>query len=239
VSEGRVCSKHALCCSVRISRHDTLDEVLVLLKLKSRPASSLNTCLMSGRTSRGTLSFEIKTIISVRHRAGILVLDVHPSVFYDLLFSLASVANSSFTCGYHAVQTCSAWSMRLWQGVIIVLIYFCAVSLFTSALGLSLQLCYGYAWTCLPMVCVRVAGLHRVSKHPVPHARAARRAEEDRTHQACLTLCTPGENSSRACLSRYPTAQCTRSCKEALFEYVSASSVVAWVLAEIGPWATD
>ena len=180
-------------------------------------------------------------------------LDVRPTVFYDLLFSLASVANTSFTCDYHAVQTCSAWSVRLWQGAIIVLLYFSAVSIFTSALGLSfssallvpffslvlLQLCYGYAWTCVPMVPVCAWQDFTESMNVIFPLTLELPDELKKTDDGCLTLCTPGDNSSRACLPRYPSAQCTRSCKEAPFEYVSASSVFAWVLAEIGPWATD
>ena len=40
-------------------------------------------------------------------------LDVRPNIFYDALFSLVSAANTSFTCSYEAVQTCSNWRVRL------------------------------------------------------------------------------------------------------------------------------
>ena len=82
-------------------------------------------------------------------------LEVQPTVFYHFL---ASAANTSFTCPYEAVQTCSAWRVRLWQGLIIVVFYFSIATLLMNTAGLSfisallvpffsvalLQLCY--AW---------------------------------------------------------------------------------------------
>jgi len=92
--------------------------------------------------------------------------DIRPTVFYNFLFSIASAANTSFSCPYEVVQTCSGWQVHLWQGLVIVIFYFCVASLLTSAVGLSFisallvpffsfalwQLCYGYTWTCLPMI---------------------------------------------------------------------------------------
>jgi hypothetical protein len=89
--------------------------------------------------------------------ATLRALSVEPRVIYDTLYSLASAANASFTCPYHAVQTCSTWRVRLWQAVVIVGLVFSVVAFFLSAFGLSflngllipffgicvLQLCYG------------------------------------------------------------------------------------------------
>ncbi len=98
--------------------------------------------------------------------ANLKAMDVRPTVFYNFLFSIASAANTLFSCPYKAVQTCSGWKVRLWQGLIIVIFYFCVTSLLMNPVSLSfmsallvpffsialLQLCYGYTWTCLPML---------------------------------------------------------------------------------------
>jgi hypothetical protein len=44
---------------------------------------------------------------------------------------------------------------------------------------------------------------------------------------------------SNLCLPRYPSAKCTKSCKETPFAYTSATSVATWIIADIGPAATD
>jgi hypothetical protein len=59
VREGGVGGKQVLSCIVRISAEIPLTRSLVFLKLRSRPASSLNTCLISERTSKATLSFAL------------------------------------------------------------------------------------------------------------------------------------------------------------------------------------
>ena len=58
VREGGVGGKQELCC-MSISAEIPLTRSLFFLKLRSRPASSLNTCLISERTSRATLSFAL------------------------------------------------------------------------------------------------------------------------------------------------------------------------------------
>ena len=78
VREGGIGIEHALCGSVRISRRDTipLTRILVLSKLRARPASSLSKCLMSESRQHlegdGQFGFDV-AIISVRHSACVLV----------------------------------------------------------------------------------------------------------------------------------------------------------------------
>jgi hypothetical protein len=78
VREGGIGIEHALCGSVRISRRDTipLTRILVLSKLRARPASSLSKCLMSESRQHlegdGQFGFD-QAIISVRHSACVLV----------------------------------------------------------------------------------------------------------------------------------------------------------------------
>lgn len=180
-------------------------------------------------------------------------LDVRPSFFYNLVFSAASAANASFTCPYEAVQTCSRWRVRLWHGFIIVSLYFSAAALLASAVGLSFvttfvlaaffavvltQLCYGYTWTCAPMVPVCAWQDFTESVNTLlPLALdlpddLKKTGPECRDHARC-------PDPSRPCLvlQRYPPAQCLKSCRDPPFAYTSAASVLAWALAET--WLLD
>jgi hypothetical protein len=177
--------------------------------------------------------------------------DIRPDVFYNFLFSVASGANMSFTCPYEAVQTCSAWKVRLWQGLIIIIFYFCVIALLLNTVGLSflssllipifslllLQLCYGYMWTCLPMVPVCAWQDLTESINVLLPITLELPDDLKKTDAICLEPCA--YSLSARCLPRYPSAKCTKSCKETPFAYTSATSVVTWTLAEIGPWATQ
>lgn len=177
-------------------------------------------------------------------------LDVRPSIFYNALFSLVSAANTSFTCSYEAVQTCSNWRVRLWQGVLILLVYFSVLCLLLNAVGLTflgallvpffsiiiLQLCYGYEWTCLPMVPVCSWQDFHESLQAVFPLTLELPDDLKNTTRECLVQC---QNFTQLCLPRYPTRKCTMSCKNTPFGYTSASHVVSWVFAEFGSGATD
>jgi hypothetical protein len=167
-------------------------------------------------------------------------LNVQPRVFYDVLFSLASAANASFTCPYHAVQTCSAWRVRLWQAVVIVVLYFSAAALLTGALGLSfvngllvpffslvtLQLCYGYTWTCLPMVPVCAWQDFTESIHTLLPLSLEIPDELKKLDARCLV--------AGPALQRYPPPECLKSCRDAPFAYSSWRHVLAWWVADLG-----
>jgi len=61
-----------------------------------------------------------------------------------------------------------------------------------------------------------------------------------KTDSACLELCPNSDSfSGRQCFPRYPSANCTKSCKNSPFAYTSATSVAAWIIVEIGPAATN
>ena len=187
---------------------------------------------------------------------------VDTRVFYDLFYSVASAANESFTCPYHAVQTCSRWRRRLWHALIIVVLWFCAAAFVINALGLSfiasllvplfslvvLQLCYGYTWTCLPMVPVcwwqdfteSVGTLLPLSME-VPDE--LKRLDRDclEVDAACAAAAVGTGAPADNCLSlrRYPPARCLKSCREAPFSFTSWHDVAAWALAETGPVTTE
>jgi hypothetical protein len=178
-------------------------------------------------------------------------LELRPTVFYNFFFSVASAANTSFSCPYEAVQTCSRWSVRLWQGLIIVTVYFCVASLLMNAVGLSFvsallvpffslvlwQLCYGYTFACLPMVPVCAWQDFTESVNALLPLTLEVPDDLKKTDAACLELCA--NSVSTLCLPRYPSAKCTKSCKETPFSYTSATSVATWIIADMVPGATE
>ena len=57
----------------------------------------------------------------------------------------------------------------------------------------------------------------------------------------CLTRksnCDPGTDECEE-LARYPQAKCLKTCRDKPFAFHSWTNVLAWALAEVGPWATD
>jgi len=180
--------------------------------------------------------------------------DVRPRSFYDLFYSVASAANASFTCPYEAVQTCSHWRVRLWQGFLIVSLYFSIIALLVGSVGFSfvtafilsslfsvalLQLCYGYMWTCAPMIPVCAWQDFTESVNALLPLSLDIPDELKKTSPQCRGC----KNPSRPCtkpLLRYPEADCLKSCRDTPFAYTSASNVVEWALAEtwsLDPWA--
>jgi hypothetical protein len=69
--------------------------------------------------------------------ATMMALEIQPTFFYNVFYSLISSVNQSFTCPYESVQTCSHWKVRLWQGFLIVTFYFFVVAMIVNAVGLS------------------------------------------------------------------------------------------------------
>jgi hypothetical protein len=180
---------------------------------------------------------------------------------YDVVYSFASAANASFTCPYHAVQTCSGWRRRAWQALIISVLGFSAVAFVINAVGLSFvtfllvplfsivlfQLAYGYTWTCAPMVPVcwwqdvtESIGMLLPLSLEVPDElkRLDRHCLDD---SACGLEGADASADAAGCLAlrRFPPPACLKSCRDAPFSYVSVQNVVAWHLVEAGAWATE
>lgn len=234
-------------------------------KLQGRPASSLRDAWPrvmqpSGDNAAPDYNFNTYEVNDTLIRwatdavnVSMQKLDIRPSIFYDVIFSISSAANSSFTCPYEAVQTCSHWRVRMWQGVVIIVFYFSIIAMITTAMGISflstllvpffgivfLQLCYGYTWTCVPMIPVCMWQDFTESIHVVFPLSLELPDELKKTDLACRDLdkCL---DKSKPCFSlpRYPSAQCLRSCRDPPFLYNTASTVLAWGIAEMGSWAT-
>jgi hypothetical protein len=69
--------------------------------------------------------------------ATLQALDIQPRTVYDVIYSVAIAANTSFSCPYHAVQTCSGWRRRMWQELVISVLWFTSVIFVINAIGLS------------------------------------------------------------------------------------------------------
>lgn len=176
--------------------------------------------------------------------AAFEALRIQPRMVYDVLYSVASAANASFSCPYHAVQTCSGWSRRMWQALVIAALYFSAIVFVVNALGVSyasfllvplfgivlFQLAYGYTWTCAPMVPVCALQDFAESIDTLLPLSLEIPDELKRLDPHCLQTCGP----DCVALQRYPPPSCLKSCRDPPFVFVSVRDVVAWFLAEAG-----
>jgi hypothetical protein len=68
--------------------------------------------------------------------------------------------------------------------------------------------------------------------------------ELKRLDRHCLQVddaCVVAGGTQAACLvfQRYPPARCLKSCREPPFRFTTWLNVVAWALAEAGPWTTE
>ena len=185
---------------------------------------------------------------------GLRVLQIEPRIVYDVFYSIASAANISFTCPYSAVQTCSAWRRRLWHAVVIVVLWFSAAYFVVNALGLSfvasllvpmfslvvLQLCYGYTWKCVPMI--PVCALQDFSETVAFFLPLSLELPDDLKlqHRHCLDDSACDGSNDNVCLLplRYPPPRCLKSCRDTPFDFTSWRDVLAWTLADVGPWAS-
>jgi hypothetical protein len=183
--------------------------------------------------------------------ATMIALEIQPTFFYNVFYSLISSVNQSFTCPYESVQTCSQWKVRLWHGFLVVTFYFLVVAMIVNAVGLSfvsafliplfsivlLQICYGYTWTCLPMVPVCAWQDFTESINAFLPLSLEIPDDLKKTDVHCLEPCA--ENMFLRCLPRYPSRECIKSCKQTPFAYTSASSVAAFVIADLGSSAIN
>ena len=191
-----------------------------------------------------------------------------PVDVYNLFYSLTVVARDSFECPYEAVQSCSDWRVRLWQGFIIVTFWFSIVSFVMGIFGISfasqfllplhtlvlLQLCYGFTWTCFPMIPICAWQDFVESFDTVFPLQILIPDELKHTSAECVhAVLKPGAgcedyntrtsgvvaSNTTHCifLSKYPSAACLKTCKDAPFEYESVLDVIAWAIAEVGNWA--
>jgi hypothetical protein len=195
-------------------------------------------------------------------------------VAYDLYYSVARVLEDSLVCDYESVQVCSRRGVALEHGVVIIGVYVLAVYAVLALVGLGLvvallsplfglglfYLCYGYAWTCLPMlpVCLfsdvasALAAVLPLSlavpsalKKNTDDCRGVASASEQECYELLRNGFTTVFDSSVKDYTRcyfeqdYPPERCLLSCRESPLSYTSAADVFAWLLVELGDVFVD
>ena len=162
-----------------------------------------------------------------------------PRLFFDIYYSITEDIKDSLVCDLEAVQTCSKWTVSLHKGLLVVGFWFWLWFLVCAAFRLeilaamslplmgvlTLRLCYGYSWTCVPMIpsCFLEDVYQSISHYfpkviliPQPLWRNATCADVGIVEVACL-----------------------KTCQEAPFFYTSEQTVIAWILAEAGSSIAD
>ena len=90
----------------------------------------------------------------------------------DFVFSLGETVQNAFRCDLENVQMCYQWRVTLGNGIFIVLVMYSVAFIIAQSLGLTyivilllplsffftLYLCYGYQWTCFPLIPTRLLG---------------------------------------------------------------------------------
>jgi hypothetical protein len=158
-----------------------------------------------------------------------------PSGIYDFFVSLAYELLDAVHCDFEAVQTCSRWTVRLLNGIILVAVVQALVVLACFAvklpmLGIAsmalyvpavLWTCYGYSPTCLPLVpsCI-VRDIVETLQDYIPN----------------YILLPPSMLRPGCVMTRddlFVRDECIIPCDEPPFVFEDAGSVVAWLAAEL------
>jgi len=173
-------------------------------------------------------------------RASMAVLRIDTANVRGFAESFVGAARDALNCDLLQVQTCSAWTVRLLDGTVVVLCYALLVYFVMSALGLSLiavllwpvvplavlYLCYGYSPACVPLVptCF-LLDLYTSLEQLLPKRLVIP-----------YTLFRQGVSSEgiARCQSLL-TMECLTSCSKPPFEYQDWKWVLAWGAAEVGP----
>ena len=164
------------------------------------------------------------------------------TIFFDVLYSVVYQTADSLQCDYENVQMCHNWRVSWFNGIVIVTVYFVLAFLIAQAFGVSslviffvpffgffhMQLCYGYQWTCFPLIpnCLIediVASINATLPAKIdPIPRALLRSE--------LSAC------SASALKLQPTLpiECLMSCTDKPYSYTTAAAPFAWWLSEVG-----
>jgi len=173
-------------------------------------------------------------------RAGMAALRIDTANTQGFFASMIDLLQNAVKCDLRQVQTCSAWTVRLFDGVFVVTCYALCAYFVMSAFGFSLvaimllptvplaamYVCYGYSPACLPLVptCFLLdlytsLELFFPRRLYVPYAlfRKGVSAEGIGACEALLTM------------------NCLTSCSLPPFEYQDWKWVLAWAAAEVGP----
>lgn len=152
----------------------------------------------------------------------------------DWAESLIKEAVDLTRCDFEAIQTCSRWKVRLASGFVIIGVWFAVWFVICNALGFGFlatltmplfslllpYLCYGYTWTCVPMLptCV-IQDFHETLSDIFP-----------KYIKLDAVFFTDPQCASDTLFD----ASCLRSCGDVPWGYSSWKNVLAWFSAELG-----
>ena len=137
-------------------------------------------------------------------------------------------------CDFEAIQTCSRWKVRLASGTVIVGIWFAIWFVICNALGFGFlatltmplfslllpYVCYGYTWTCLPMIpTCALQDFHETLSEIFPKY---------------IKLDAVFFKNSSCADDALVDASCLRSCQDVPWNYSDWRQVLAWISAELG-----
>ena len=154
--------------------------------------------------------------------------------FYDLFYTLSLEITDQLVCDIEAIQTCSKWRVSLSNGIFVVGSWFFVWFLVCAAFRLQLlaaltlplfyvilmRLCYGYAWTCFPLIptCLLEDLYTSIIRFFPP----------------MIIIPAPLWRSTACADQALIQPNCLKTCQDSPFLYTSLQSVVAWILAESG-----
>ena len=166
-------------------------------------------------------------------------LGLRDTLFYDALYSVFYEIENNIICDLEAVQTCSKWTVSMGHGLVVVFVYFFVLIVLLSAFKLEnfsmfvvpflwimlFRLCYGYAWTCAPLlpVCLLEDLYSTVSAVFPKHLQIPQALWRDTTC-ADVGVVEPS---------------CLKTCQDEPFAFTDVQAVVAWALAELGANVTE
>ena len=177
-------------------------------------------------------------------RSLFTAINVDVQVLSDLVYTLVKEVEHNFECDLIAVQTCSAWRVRLLPGFCVVSIYFSVGFFVCQSFGLTfvafmmaplftwmvLYICYGYSLMCIPLVPTCLFDDFSMTVQQflpniivIPQSMIHDRPECVRQDSSFL---------KNATLRAY-SANCVISCEEAPFLYLDWRAVAAWAFAEV------
>ena len=201
---------------------------------KLKDSAESDTVFQSNVDRRDSRSDDLVRFIMWVTEATAEWLGFRAAFFYDLFYTLTEEISDQLVCDLEAVQTCSKWRVSLVNGIFVVGSWFFVWFLVCNALRLQLlaalslplfyvmlmRLCYGYAWTCFPLVptCLLEDVYTSIQRFFPP----------------MILIPAPLWRSAECADKAEITPNCLKTCQDAPFSYTSMQTVVAWILAELG-----
>ena len=186
---------------------------------------------------------------AMRRLASTVGLTTH--LVHDIITSMVREAQLAMVCDLRAVQTCSAWTVRLQDGVLVVTLYTVLAGFVLSVLNLSplmyitlmavemfvlfptavMYICYGYSPFCWPLLptCM-IADVYSMIEEvfprvlTVPYVMYARTVSTPARLEACNVLLR---------------VDCLTPCSDEPFDYNDWQDILAWGAAELDVGAVD